>query len=49
MPSTITTPVATRLRPIEVDQLREAANANHVTLSAMIARLTRDGISRLAA
>ena len=43
--STYTTPVATRLRPVEYDRLRLVADAQGETVSALLARLARGALS----
>jgi predicted DNA-binding ribbon-helix-helix protein len=47
--STITRPTATRLKHDEVDRLRQLAAREGVTLSSLLARLAREGITRLGA
>jgi hypothetical protein len=47
--STYTQPVSTRMRPHDVERLRTAACAQGVTVSALLARLAREGLTRLAA
>lgn len=48
MPSTMTQVVATRLRPNDVDKLRELAARRGLTLSALLASLARDGLHKAA-
>jgi hypothetical protein len=47
--STYTTPVGTRLRPFEYDRLRLVADAQGVTVSALLARLARNEMHDCAA
>lgn len=47
--STFTQPVSTRLRPKDVERLRNAAHAQGVTVSTLLCRLAREGLTRLAA
>jgi hypothetical protein len=49
MPSTVTRPTSTRLKPDEIDRLRRLAKHESVTLSSLLARLAREGMTRLAA
>jgi hypothetical protein len=49
MPSTVTRPTSTRLKPDEIDRLRLIAKHESVTLSSLLARLAREGMTRLAA
>lgn len=46
MPSTITTPVSTRLRPVDIDAAREAAQKRDETLSSFLAAIVRRELSR---
>jgi hypothetical protein len=48
MPSTVTRPTSTRLKPEDIDRLRRIAGREGVTLSFLLARFARDGIARLA-
>jgi predicted DNA-binding ribbon-helix-helix protein len=49
MPSTVTRPTSTRLKPDEIDHLKRIAKHEQVTLSSLLARLARDGITRAVA
>jgi hypothetical protein len=49
MPSTVTTVVSARIRPTDADRLREAARERDMSLSALLASLTAEGLARLKA
>jgi hypothetical protein len=49
MPSTVTTPVSTRLRPRDVDRLRQMATARNTTVSSLLASAAQDTLRRDAA
>jgi hypothetical protein len=49
MPSTITTPISTRMRPSEIDRIRRTACEQDTTTSALLAKWAREGLTRLNA
>jgi hypothetical protein len=48
MPSTVTEVISTRVEPETAERLREEAEMRELSLSCLLARLAREGLTRLA-